>query len=229
MTITPPAHPLAELLRGAAAGRFPPAGGAVRFLPAPPGMAGAVVGLTGTTVIAAGLDPDEVRAELASRDALGGPMEAGFLVWLGTRLGVRPGDLDMVLAHPGAAAGVGPDGGTAPRLLRRTDLDTHPRVRQAGAQGRTGVDVYEEERGRAVATIGRGLAGRVEVSVEVATAHRGAGLSGPLIAAAVHLAPPGEPVFAQVSPGNASSVRAFWRAGFRPVGAEVLFVGDPGT
>ena len=41
-------------------------------------------------------------------------------------------------------------------------------------------------------------------------------------AAARHLVPPGTPVWAQVAPANAASVRAFLAAGFRPVGAEVL-------
>jgi len=33
----------------------------------------------------------------------------------------------------------------------------------------------------------------------------------------------GEPLFAQVAPGNAASLRAFLAAGFVPIGAEVLF------
>jgi RimJ/RimL family protein N-acetyltransferase len=65
----------------------------------------------------------------------------------------------------------------------------------------------------------------VELSVEVEPEHRGNGLGAAMAAAALALAPPGEPVFAQVNPGNASSVRAFLRAGFHPLGAEVLFVG----
>jgi RimJ/RimL family protein N-acetyltransferase len=33
----------------------------------------------------------------------------------------------------------------------------------------------------------------------------------------------GEPLWAQVDPANTASLRAFLRAGYRPVGAEVLF------
>ena len=35
--------------------------------------------------------------------------------------------------------------------------------------------------------------------------------------------PEGEPLFAQVAPGNAASVRSVLAAGFRPIGSEVLF------
>jgi hypothetical protein len=42
----------------------------------------------------------------------------------------------------------------------------------------------------------------------------------------IRLAPRGEPLFAQVAPGNAASLRAFLAAGYRPVGAEVLFLRD---
>jgi hypothetical protein len=36
-------------------------------------------------------------------------------------------------------------------------------------------------------------------------------------------APDGVPLFAQVAPGNAASLRTVEAAGFRPIGAEVLF------
>ena len=52
------------------------------------------------------------------------------------------------------------------------------------------------------------------------------GLGRLLVAAARHLTPPGEPLFAQVAPGNAASLRVVEAAGFRPVGAEVLFHRD---
>jgi hypothetical protein len=44
-----------------------------------------------------------------------------------------------------------------------------------------------------------------------------------LTAAGRHLTPLGEPLFAQVAPGNAASPRAVQAAGFRPIGAEVQF------
>lgn len=73
-----------------------------------------------------------------------------------------------------------------------------------------------------IVLVGRGVAGRLEVAVEVDEHHRGLGLGRLLASAARHLGPRGEPIWAQIAPGNAASVRAFLAAGFRPVGAEAL-------
>lgn len=67
---------------------------------------------------------------------------------------------------------------------------------------------------------GRGVAGRLEVSVEVDEGVRHRGLGRLLVSAARHVVT--EPLWAQVAPGNARSVRAFQAAGYRPVGAELL-------
>jgi hypothetical protein len=40
------------------------------------------------------------------------------------------------------------------------------------------------------------------------------------------LVPGGQPLWAQIAPGNAASVRAFLAAGFLPVGAEALLSRD---
>jgi hypothetical protein len=72
--------------------------------------------------------------------------------------------------------------------------------------------------------IGRGVAGRREVAVEVEPGRRGIGVGRKAVLAARHLVPPDEPLWAQIAPGNAASVRAFLAAGFVPVGAEVLFI-----
>jgi L-amino acid N-acyltransferase YncA len=64
------------------------------------------------------------------------------------------------------------------------------------------------------------------VAVEVDEDHRGRGLGRALAAAARHLVPGGAPLWAQITPGNAASVRAFLAAGYQPVGAEVLFRAD---
>jgi len=73
-----------------------------------------------------------------------------------------------------------------------------------------------------VVLIGRGIAGRWEVAVEVDEDQRGHGLGRSLARAARHLVPGGAPLWAQISPGNAASVRAFLAAGFQPVGSEAL-------
>jgi hypothetical protein len=72
--------------------------------------------------------------------------------------------------------------------------------------------------------LGRGLAGRWEVAVEVEDGRHGQGLGRALAAAARHLVPDGRPLWAQIAPGNAASVRAFLAAGYQPVGQEALLV-----
>ena len=49
------------------------------------------------------------------------------------------------------------------------------------------------------------------------------GLGRRLVAAARGLVPDGDPLWAQVAPGNAASLRAVLGGGFVPVAAEVLF------
>jgi len=66
--------------------------------------------------------------------------------------------------------------------------------------------------------------------VEVDPGRRCRGLGRALAAAARHLVPGGAPVWAQIAPANATSVRAFLAAGFKPVGAEAHLVrGGLGT
>ena len=84
------------------------------------------------------------------------------------------------------------------------------------------VDVRAYQVPGGLLVLGRGLAGRWEVAVEVDPAYRGRGLGRRLAAAAPGLVPPGEPLWAQVAPANVASVRAFLAAGYRVVGAEVL-------
>jgi len=45
-----------------------------------------------------------------------------------------------------------------------------------------------------------------------------------IAAAARTLLPQGTPLWMQVAPGNAQSMRAVYSAGFRPIGSEILFV-----
>lgn len=65
--------------------------------------------------------------------------------------------------------------------------------------------------------------GVLEVAVEVAEGARHRRLGRRLVGAARQLAG-GEVVWAQVSAGNARSLRAFKAAGYRPVGSEALFL-----
>jgi GNAT superfamily N-acetyltransferase len=206
---------LLRLLHDAARGFPPPADGLVEVWAPPPGPVDAVLAFTAHHVVAAGVEPELVAARLPDGD-LSAPMGAAFLGWLGERLGSRPGSLDVVLA----AAGVG---GTPPlELVVGVGLDRHQRVARA-LRYRDDLRIWTAEGGAGVLVLGRGLAGRREVAFEVDPARRNRGLGRLLVAAARHLTPPGEPLFAQVAPGNAASLRVVEAAGFRPIGAEVLF------
>src|SRR2546429_563607 len=72
-----------------------------------------------------------------------------------------------------------------------------------------------------ILVVGRGMAERWEMAYEVAPRARGHGLGRRLAAAACSLVHDGEPVFAQVSPGNVASLRACLAAGYRPLASEV--------
>ena len=88
---------------------------------------------------------------------------------------------------------------------------------------RRDVRVWTTPDGAGLLTLGRGLAGRWETSLEVEPGARGRGLGTALATAAPALAPDGEPLWAQVATANTASLRAFLSAGYRPVCAEVLF------
>jgi GNAT superfamily N-acetyltransferase len=212
---------LVGLLADVAAGRFPPADLGLEVLPRPPGgrLAAAVVGLTAYTVVAADVDAGWVREQLRPLESLSLRMGARFLTALGDRVGADPGNLDvLLLAPPGPVARTPGDLG----LTRLDDSERRDHRRLVRAR------LYRDDiRAYAVAgallLLGRGLGGRWEVAVEVDDDHQGRGLARRLVAAAPALVPPGQPLWAQISPGNVASVRAFLAAGYRPVGAEVLF------
>jgi len=209
---------LLRLLHDAACGSPPPADGVVEVWPAPPGPVDAVLAFTAHHVVAAGVDPGLVAARLPEGD-LSAPMGASFLGWLAKRLSSRAGSLDVVLAAGGL-------GGPPPlELVAAVGLDRHERVARA-LRYREDLQTWTAEGGAGVLVLGRGLAGRREVSFEVDPARRNRGLGRLLVAAARHLTPQGEVLFAQVAPGNAASLRVVEAAGFRPIGAEVLFHRD---
>jgi hypothetical protein len=170
-----------------------------------------VVAFTAFHVIAAGVAERDVLDRLPPGD-LGAPMGAAFLSWLGARIDAEPGTLDVVLATVGT--GTGAD--LAPR-----EAAAHPRVERA-ARYRDSVTVFGDDGG--IVVLGRGLANRREVAIDVPPDLRNRGEGRRLAAAARSLTPAGDPLFAQVAPGNAASLRAFLAAGYHPIGAEVLFL-----
>jgi FR47-like protein len=202
---------LADLLSDAAAGRFPPPDGSVTIMPQPSRRDAGVIAFTAHSVVFVDLDPAWVRGQLPPGD-LSGPLLPPFLQALCSATGRHVNSTDLLCV---AAALPG-----SPEIMLTPVMpSSHPRVVRAQRQ-RDGVRVWETP--GAIVSIGRGVAGRCEVALEVEPGYRGKGLGRELAAAARHLVPEGTPLWAQIAPGNAASVRAFLAAGFRPVGAEAL-------
>ena len=204
---------LAAILRDAAKGTFPPADGGVTVLPQPTARDAGVWGFTAHAVVFADVDPGWVSSHLPAGD-LGAPLGPPFLQALSAATDRRPGSIDMLcFAEPLSGP---PDIDLTPALDT-----THPRIARAHSY-RDDVQAWRTADGSGVVLLGRGVAGRRETAIEVDENRRSRGLGRALAAAARHLAEPGEPLWAQVSPANAASVRAFLAAGFTPVGAEIL-------
>ncbi len=206
-------HRLAEVFAAAAEGVWPEPDGSIEVVPPPSGWAAAICAFSAHTVVAAPMPATAILARLPDSD-FGAPVSVEFQSWVARQVGHPPGVLDAVLVALGTGLGKG--------ALLPGSADDHPRVRRA-ARVRAEVSVWSPAGGAAVVCLGAGLAGRREIAVEVDPGHRGSGVGRACIRDALGLVAPGEPVFAQVSPGNAASLRAFLASGFVPIGSEVLF------
>ena len=201
---------LAEVLAEAAGGRPPaPDTGPTIIRQAAQRDAG-VIAFTAHNVIFTDLEPDWILAHL-DQDDLSAPLNPPFLTALERKTAQRVNNIDLLtLARP--------LNGSPPLELTKTNTD-HPRLKTA-QQYRDDIHTWTCPGGLVV--LGRGVAGRWEVAIEVAQDHRGRGLGRALARAARHLTT--EPLWAQIAPGNAASVRAFLAAGYTPIGAEALLV-----
>lgn len=210
-------HPLGELIRSAANGRFVSVdGGWRRVQPWRQGLE-AVVSFTGHAVLALAPDiPDERLIDLGV-DGFGGAHDprliseiAGADGWIDS--------LDVLLAGRGTGGSE-----VSPTLVDRPDLASHPRAEFA-ARIRDDPKVlgYEDRSRSAVAVVARGLAGLCELSFELEPEHRGGGGAG-LVRDVLNTIPSGELVIASVAPGNAASLRALLSADFIPLGSLQLF------
>lgn len=205
---------LVAILRDAAKGAFPPPDGGVTVLPQPSDRDAGVWGFTAHAVVFADVDEDWVTGQLPPGD-LSAPLGPPFLQALSAATSRRPGSIDMLCT---AAPLPGP-----PAIDLTPEPDTsHPRIARALSY-RDDVCAWRTRDGSGIILHGRGVAGRRETAIEVDEDRRSRGLGRALALAARHLADSGEPLWAQVAPANAASVRAFLAAGFTPVGAEILF------
>jgi hypothetical protein len=202
-------HPMLGFLAEAAAGRFPVVDGGVTVLPGLPRGLTAVLAFTGHAVIATHHDPAETAEQAGPEAGFGGALQPAFLLWLAAGGVVGTTDITLVARGTGAGTAIG----------ERSDLEDHYRVRHA-RRLRESVKVYGDERG--LITLGEGLAGRRELSVEAWPDGQGRGWGRSLVADALAIVAEGEAVFAAVSPGNARSVRAFLGLGFVPLGSETI-------
>ncbi len=211
-----PMHPLAALFADLARRVYPPVDGVTEAMPRAVGAAAAVLSFTGHCVVAADVDAAWVSAQCPPWK-LTAAYSPAFLIALAERVGGHPEALDVLLGAPAL------DGTPELPLLRTRALDEHPRVARAYRM-RTDVRVYLTEDGAGLLTLGRGVAGRWEAGFEVDASARNQGLGRRLAAAGRQLVPPGEFLFLQVAPGNATSLRAVLAAGFVPLGSEQLLI-----
>ncbi|GAA2621267.1 GNAT family N-acetyltransferase [Paractinoplanes durhamensis] len=205
---------LAGILEAAAEGRFPPDDGGVTIVPQHNARDAGVMAFTAHSVVFLDEDPVWIRGVLAEvdTDPLAAPMNARFLTALLDRTGRHTETIDLLTVASALP-------GEPPVALKEiTDAD-HPRATRARTR-RDDVRVWQADGG--VVVIGRGVAGRWEMAIEVDPGERHHGLGRALAVASRHLIPAGEMIWSQQAPGNARAVRSFHAAGFRPVGSEAL-------
>lgn len=210
---------LADILRGVENGVFPAPDLGVSVAPAPSERESAVVAFTGHIVIAADVSPSWVAEQIPVGD-LAAPTNPPFLTALGELTGRHVSSNDAMFLAP-AITNPGKRAAAIEDIAVLTD-HSHPRVQRA-LECRTDVHVYGDVRG-GVVIIGRGLADRIECAIELPDTHHNQGHGRRLARAARALIPPNTSIWAQITPGNAASLRAFLAAGYKPVGSETLLV-----
>jgi len=211
---------LAKILAEAAGGRFPPSDGSVTVVPQPSAREAGVIAFSAHAVVFTDEDPAWVREAIAASpaDSLAAPLSPFFLSAFAERTGRIMNTIDLLTAATRLA-------GEPPVPVEPVADREHPRIVRA-LLFRDDVRAWTAPGG--VVVLGRGVAGRWEAAIEVDPDARGRGLGRALALTARHLLPEGDLLWAQQSPGNARSVRAFQAAGYRPVAAEALLVHHAG-
>jgi GNAT superfamily N-acetyltransferase len=200
---------LADILAAASMGHMPRPGAGPTIVPQPSPRDAGVIAFTGHSVIFADVDEGWIRSRLPEDD-LSASLNPPLLSALEERMNRRVDTVDMLaLATPCR------DRPSIP--LTEVPAANHPRIERA-RRYRDDVRVWTCPGG--VLVIGRGVAGRWEVAIEVDPGCQGRGLGRTLARAARHLTTLS--LWAQIAPGNAASVRSFIAAGYIPMGAEAL-------
>ena len=210
---------LADILRGIEGGVFPTPDLSITVVPPPSEREACVAAFTAHIVIAADVSPAWV-ADLIPDGDLSAPLNPPFLSALEHLTGRRVSAIDQMLLAP-ALTDPAEREAAVEGLVEITDRG-HPRIERAWRY-RDDVRAYADPYGGLVLT-GRGLAGRLEVALEVPTPAQGKGHGRRLARAARALIPPTAHIWAQVSPGNAASTRTFLAATYKPTGAEALLL-----
>ncbi|GAA0573952.1 GNAT family N-acetyltransferase [Kribbella sandramycini] len=205
---------LTQILRSIEHDAFPPPDLGVTVVSAPSAREACVMAFTAHTVIAAEVDAAWVAERLPPEDMVA-PVAPPFLTALAEATGREAHCLDAMLLAPAQ-----PASDLVSNLEELTD-HTHPRIVRA-LQYRDDVRAYVDPYG-GVVIVGRGVAGRLECAIEVPDSVQGRGHGRRLAQAARALIPADAHIWAQVTPGNAASFRAFLAAGYRIVGSEILF------
>jgi GNAT superfamily N-acetyltransferase len=185
----------------------------LELVPSPSPRRAAVMSFPAYVVVAADVDRSWLESWMGAGD-YAAPIGPPFLGALEERLRVAAGNLDVLTLGSSLP-------GPPPIDLTPVPGSSHSRVARAHRY-RTDVQAWTSAHG--ILVLGRGVGGRWEAAFEVDEAARGKGHGRALAAAARHLVPDGRPVWAQCSPGNASSLRALLAAGYQPVGSEVLLI-----
>ncbi len=237
-------HPLLTIMNAAAQGSFPAVDGIVEVMPLLEGSPHIyILELTGHAYVMTDRTQEELVA--VGADGFGGVMHPNVLNFLAGvprfQTARQATSRDQAKPAPGAhigchdailvARGTGAPGPLSDgahiegKLPHRLDLEDHPRVGYAKVRRRN-VQVYADDRG--LVTLGRGIADRWEISVEVDPANRVAGNARALINEALSHIPSDQWCYGEVSPGNAASLRAFLAAGWIPIGAEIIIMPQQG-
>jgi hypothetical protein len=210
---------LADIVRGIENGDFPAPDLGITVVPPPSDRESCVMAFTGHIVIAADVDAAWVADRVPPGD-LSAPTNPPFLAALEQATGRRVNALDAMLLAPALTTPTERAAATAD-LTELTDHD-HPRVHRA-LRYRDDVHVYADNHGGLVLT-GRGVADRLECAIEVPDTAQNQGHGRHLATAARALIPPSTHIWAQITPGNAASLRTFLAAAYKPVGSEALLV-----